>query len=137
MSKRRALKFSGVSVVENIVGFVVVFFTKNTQLKMTEAHLKLSNAVLYKNFWQTSGILEVLLKFRLLFVTIKKTITEFVTQKGSRSRNAATEYSGPCSSHQVHNSWLELWLNCKVLKFKMTSIINSFSQLLILKSVLQ
>ena len=46
MSKRRALKFSGVSVVENIVGFVVVFFTKNTQLKMTEAHLKLSSAVL-------------------------------------------------------------------------------------------
>ena len=51
MSKRRALKFSGVSVVENIVGFVVVFFTKNTQLKMTKAHLKLSSPVLLdKNF---------------------------------------------------------------------------------------
>ena len=51
MSKRRALKFSGVSVVENIVGFVVVFFTENTQFKMAEAHLKLSSPVLLdKNF---------------------------------------------------------------------------------------
>ena len=43
MSYRRALKFSGVSVVENIVGFVVVVFTENTQLKM------LSSAVLLDN----------------------------------------------------------------------------------------
>ena len=34
MSKNRALKLSGVSVVENIVGFVVFFFTENTQLKL-------------------------------------------------------------------------------------------------------
>ena len=39
MSKRRALKFSGVSVVENIVGFVVVFFTEHTQLKLSSAVL--------------------------------------------------------------------------------------------------
>ena len=37
MSKRRALKFSGVSAVENIVGFVVLFFTESTQQKMTQA----------------------------------------------------------------------------------------------------
>ena len=43
MSKNRALKLSGVSVVENIVGFVVVFFTENTQFNMAEAHLKLSS----------------------------------------------------------------------------------------------
>ena len=67
MSKRRALKFSGVSVVENIVGFVVVVFTENTQLKM------LSSAVLLDNtFWQISGILEVFLKLQHMFVTIKK-----------------------------------------------------------------
>ena len=39
MSKRRALKFSGVSVVENIVGFVVVVFTEHTQLKLSSAVL--------------------------------------------------------------------------------------------------
>ena len=51
MSKRRALKFSGVSVVENIVGFVVVFFTKNTQLKLAEAHLLLGSPVLLDKFF--------------------------------------------------------------------------------------
>ena len=66
MSKRRALKFSGVSVVENIVGFVVVVFTEHTQLKLSSAVL------LDNNFWQISGILEVFLKLQHMFVTIKK-----------------------------------------------------------------
>ena len=66
MSKNRDLKLSGVSVVENIVGFVVFFFTENTQLKLRSAVL------LDKIFWQISGILEVLLKLQHLFVTIKK-----------------------------------------------------------------
>ena len=66
MSKNRALKLSGVSVVGNIVGFVVFFFTENTQLKLR------SVVLLDKIFWQTSGILEVLLKLQLLFVSIKK-----------------------------------------------------------------
>ena len=66
MSKRRALKFSGVSVVENIVGFVVVFFTEHTQLKLSSAVL------LDNNFWQISGILEVFLKLQHMFVTIEK-----------------------------------------------------------------
>ena len=66
MSKRRAVKFSGVSVVENIVGFVVVVFTEHTQLKLSSAVL------LDNNFWQISGILEVLLKLQHMFATIKK-----------------------------------------------------------------